>query len=304
MSVGFSLFPFAAPYLMLLRIAIPPGPPAWQVVLAVVGSVRDHGGHGLCRGPHPARRPADAGQDGELSRDGALDHGEVGRSGLRDAAFGLRSRRPSGRRSVILSEDRARRPVPGTRYPVPGYSKRHVRVSPRRSRRLLHRRPARLRHVWRCAQAIEYTVSMPGARAALAAGGRAIPGPRRHAARACGWRDRRQAATRPHEFGKNVYLFEARGGRRRGACRPKLLAPAQWRVTPDGRRRTRAVPAVCRSRRRHLFGRGRHARAPERTGDVRLGAVADRRRRSASASRSRRAARGASPRSCSRPTTR
>ena len=32
MSVGFSLFPFASPYLMLLRIAIPPGPPAWQVV--------------------------------------------------------------------------------------------------------------------------------------------------------------------------------------------------------------------------------------------------------------------------------
>jgi ABC-2 type transport system permease protein len=39
MSVGFSLFPFAAPYLMLLRIAIPPGPPAWQVVLSVAGSV-------------------------------------------------------------------------------------------------------------------------------------------------------------------------------------------------------------------------------------------------------------------------
>jgi ABC-2 type transport system permease protein len=39
MSVGFSLFPFAAPYLMLLRIAIPPGPPAWQVVLAVAGAI-------------------------------------------------------------------------------------------------------------------------------------------------------------------------------------------------------------------------------------------------------------------------
>jgi ABC-2 type transport system permease protein len=39
MSVGFSLFPFAAPYLMLLRIAIPPGPPAWQIALAVLGSV-------------------------------------------------------------------------------------------------------------------------------------------------------------------------------------------------------------------------------------------------------------------------
>lgn len=39
MSVGFSLFPFAAPYLMLLRIAIPPGPPVWQVAVAVIGSV-------------------------------------------------------------------------------------------------------------------------------------------------------------------------------------------------------------------------------------------------------------------------
>lgn len=39
LSVGFSLFPFAAPYLMLLRIAIPPGPPAWQVVVSVLGTV-------------------------------------------------------------------------------------------------------------------------------------------------------------------------------------------------------------------------------------------------------------------------
>jgi len=39
MSVGFSLFPFAAPYLMLLRIAIPPGPPAWQVALSITGAV-------------------------------------------------------------------------------------------------------------------------------------------------------------------------------------------------------------------------------------------------------------------------
>ena len=33
------MFPFSAPYLMLLRIAIPPGPPAWQVVVAVLGSI-------------------------------------------------------------------------------------------------------------------------------------------------------------------------------------------------------------------------------------------------------------------------
>ena len=36
MSVGLSLFPTATPFLMLLRIAIPPGPPLWQIVLSVV----------------------------------------------------------------------------------------------------------------------------------------------------------------------------------------------------------------------------------------------------------------------------
>ncbi len=35
-SVLLSLFPFATPYLMLLRIAVPPGPPAWQVALSLV----------------------------------------------------------------------------------------------------------------------------------------------------------------------------------------------------------------------------------------------------------------------------
>ncbi|HET7697275.1 MAG TPA: ABC transporter permease [Vicinamibacterales bacterium] len=35
MSMGLSLFPTAAPFLMLLRIMIPPGPPVWQIVLAV-----------------------------------------------------------------------------------------------------------------------------------------------------------------------------------------------------------------------------------------------------------------------------
>ena len=39
MSVGFSLFPFSAPYLMLLRIALPPGPPTWQILLAVIGTL-------------------------------------------------------------------------------------------------------------------------------------------------------------------------------------------------------------------------------------------------------------------------
>jgi ABC-2 type transport system permease protein len=34
-SVALSLFPTATPFLMLLRIAIPPGPPGWQVALGV-----------------------------------------------------------------------------------------------------------------------------------------------------------------------------------------------------------------------------------------------------------------------------
>lgn len=39
MSVSASLFPFATPYLMLMRIAIPPGPPAWQVIVALAGTI-------------------------------------------------------------------------------------------------------------------------------------------------------------------------------------------------------------------------------------------------------------------------
>jgi ABC-2 type transport system permease protein len=34
-SIGLSLFPTATPFLMLLRIALPPGPPMWQVALGV-----------------------------------------------------------------------------------------------------------------------------------------------------------------------------------------------------------------------------------------------------------------------------
>jgi ABC-2 type transport system permease protein len=35
-SAVVSMIPFAAPYLMLLRIAIPPGPPAWQLIVALI----------------------------------------------------------------------------------------------------------------------------------------------------------------------------------------------------------------------------------------------------------------------------
>jgi ABC-2 type transport system permease protein len=35
MAIGLSLFPTATPFLMLLRIALPPGPPMWQIALGV-----------------------------------------------------------------------------------------------------------------------------------------------------------------------------------------------------------------------------------------------------------------------------
>ncbi len=38
LSVGMSLFPPASPYLMLMRLAMRPSPPAWQVGLSVVGT--------------------------------------------------------------------------------------------------------------------------------------------------------------------------------------------------------------------------------------------------------------------------
>ena len=38
LAVGLSLFPTAAPFLMLLRIMLPPGPPMWQVAVAVASS--------------------------------------------------------------------------------------------------------------------------------------------------------------------------------------------------------------------------------------------------------------------------
>ena len=38
LSVGLSLFPPASPYLMLMRLAMRPSPPAWQVGLSVAGT--------------------------------------------------------------------------------------------------------------------------------------------------------------------------------------------------------------------------------------------------------------------------
>ncbi len=39
LSVGISLFPPASPFLMLMRMVLRPAPPAWQVALAIVGTV-------------------------------------------------------------------------------------------------------------------------------------------------------------------------------------------------------------------------------------------------------------------------
>jgi ABC-type Na+ efflux pump permease subunit len=36
LAVGMSLFPTIAPFAMMLRLALPPGPPLWQVLLSVV----------------------------------------------------------------------------------------------------------------------------------------------------------------------------------------------------------------------------------------------------------------------------
>jgi ABC-2 type transport system permease protein len=39
MAIGLSFFPTASPFLMLLRIMLPPGPPMWQIVLSVAITV-------------------------------------------------------------------------------------------------------------------------------------------------------------------------------------------------------------------------------------------------------------------------
>ena len=36
LAIGLSLFPTATPFLMMLRIMLPPGPPMWQIVASVV----------------------------------------------------------------------------------------------------------------------------------------------------------------------------------------------------------------------------------------------------------------------------
>ena len=77
LSVGLSLFPPASPYLMLMRLAMRPTPPAWQVGLSVAGTAP----HGpllrLGRRQDLPHRTPDAGQGPQLSRAGAVGNGQV-----------------------------------------------------------------------------------------------------------------------------------------------------------------------------------------------------------------------------------
>ena len=79
LAVGMSFFPTMTPFAMMLRMVMPPGPPVWQVALAVA----DPG-----RGPPPVfmwaagrifrDRPADAGQGAEPARADEVDRRDRG----------------------------------------------------------------------------------------------------------------------------------------------------------------------------------------------------------------------------------
>ncbi len=216
MSVGFSLFPFSAPYLMLLRIAIPPGPPAWQVIVAVLGSIATTARDGLRRRPDPARRPADAGQDRQLPRDGALDHREVAgirRVGYRVPGAGCRYRlRVAGHGSRVPGHGFRSR----VRARVPGHGSRVAAGTLCRCPLWRLRLPL---FVLPCfllvaapalaQSAIEYTVSVPAPEQRWLQVDVVFPAqPGRPL-------DVRMARSSPgryatHEFGKNVYMLEAR----------------------------------------------------------------------------------------------
>ena len=97
---------------------------------------------------------------------------------------------------------------------------------------LLHHRPARLGRVGDGAGHRVHRLGA-GPRAALAAGGRAVPGPRRHAAGAA---DGALLAGPLRDPRVRQERLSVRGPWRRAAtrCRSRPLAPAHWRVTPTG----------------------------------------------------------------------
>ena len=77
LSVGLSLFPPASPYLMLMRLAMRPSPPAWQVGLSIVGTALTALFCVWAAAKIFRTGLADAGQGPELSRAGAVGDGEV-----------------------------------------------------------------------------------------------------------------------------------------------------------------------------------------------------------------------------------
>ena len=96
MSLALSLFPTATPFLMLMRIAIPPGPPMWQIALSVVLTGGDRGRLRLRRRQDLPYRAADAGQGGDVRRDVALGEGGLmAPSFQRDSADSPRFAQPA-----------------------------------------------------------------------------------------------------------------------------------------------------------------------------------------------------------------
>ena len=72
LAVGLTLFPPARPFLMLMRLALRPAPPYWQVGLSVVLTTLTAWLLRLGRRQDLPHRAPDAGQAPQLSRAGAV----------------------------------------------------------------------------------------------------------------------------------------------------------------------------------------------------------------------------------------
>ena len=118
LSVGMSLFPPASPYLMLMRLAMRPSPPAWQVGLSIVGTTLTALFCVWAAGQDLPHRAPDAGQGPELSRAGAVGDGEVSDARRKDrfriANSGFRTVMKTAGSGTRESGIRHLRRVPGT----------------------------------------------------------------------------------------------------------------------------------------------------------------------------------------------
>ena len=81
LSVGMSLFPPASPFLMLMRLALRPAPPAWQVGLSVVLTTATALFCIWAAGKIFRTGLAHARQDAQLPRAGSVGDGPVDRAG-------------------------------------------------------------------------------------------------------------------------------------------------------------------------------------------------------------------------------